>query len=323
MSSNTIRLILLLTACAFIGVSSLSPQESCAQTRVLLLPQDTVTNFENEVRNQNQFDFVVDAQSGQLGAVTLDLLLQYDVVVVWSNNGLSDSQSIIAGDALSDYIDAGGGVVEMVFSQFSTGFDIQGRWRSENYSCISATGDNIYSGGTLGQVADINHPIMAGINSVGTSNFRTGGASLLPGAQLIASYTDGQILVATRNDKAGRVVWVGFYPSQTQQLQGDWRQRAFQAIDHAAVSFRADAGGLYTITEGTPSVTLDASRSRGDIVSFAWDLDDDGEFDDADTPEVEFDTSGLDGPAEILVKVRVKGLRGGMLHPMAGHDPAA
>lgn len=52
-------------------------------------------------------------------------------------------------------------------------------------------------------------------------------------------------------------------------------------VNHAPV---ADAGGPYTAAEGT-SVTIDAGGSiddDGDTLTYSWDLDNDGEFDDAE-----------------------------------------
>jgi hypothetical protein len=45
---------------------------------------------------------------------------------------------------------------------------------------------------------------------------------------------------------------------------------------------KAEAGGPYTVTEGA-KVALDASKSSpaGNITSYAWDLDADGEYNDA------------------------------------------
>ncbi|MCK4792923.1 MAG: DUF1566 domain-containing protein [Desulfobacteraceae bacterium] len=48
----------------------------------------------------------------------------------------------------------------------------------------------------------------------------------------------------------------------------------------------ADAGGSYTVDEGT-SLSLDGSGSYdpdGDVLSFAWDLDNDGQYDDSTDP---------------------------------------
>jgi hypothetical protein len=69
----------------------------------------------------------------------------------------------------------------------------------------------------------------------------------------------------------------------------------------------ADAGGPYSVDEGG-SIGLDASGSSdadGDDLTFAWDLDNDGAFDDASGAGATFDASVLDGPDTRTVKVEV------------------
>jgi subtilisin family serine protease len=67
----------------------------------------------------------------------------------------------------------------------------------------------------------------------------------------------------------------------------------------------ADAGGPYTTDEGVP-VMLDGSNSSdpdGDPLTFAWDLDDDGNFDDATGITTTFDMVGQDGVYNIALEV--------------------
>lgn len=71
----------------------------------------------------------------------------------------------------------------------------------------------------------------------------------------------------------------------------------------------ADAGGPYTTVEGT-DVVVDASGSTrgtdgsaGDIVAYEWDLDADGDYDDATGVTATFDRVGQDGVYPIGVRV--------------------
>lgn len=69
----------------------------------------------------------------------------------------------------------------------------------------------------------------------------------------------------------------------------------------------ADAGGPYEVAEGD-SVQLNGSASYdpdGGALSYAWDLDDDGEYDDDTNCSPNFTAASLDGPGVINVSLRV------------------
>jgi hypothetical protein len=67
----------------------------------------------------------------------------------------------------------------------------------------------------------------------------------------------------------------------------------------------ADAGGPYLVPEGDRLI-LDGARSVG-ADSYWWDLDGDLDFDDASGPAPQLDASGLDGPGDFYVYLRVTG----------------
>jgi len=69
----------------------------------------------------------------------------------------------------------------------------------------------------------------------------------------------------------------------------------------------ADAGGPYDVDEGS-SVALDGSGSGdadGMISEYAWDLDNDGVYDDATGQDPVFDASSLDGPSTVNISLKV------------------
>jgi hypothetical protein len=74
----------------------------------------------------------------------------------------------------------------------------------------------------------------------------------------------------------------------------------------------ADAGGPYTVDEGG-SISLDASGSYdpdGTIASYAWDLDNDGEYDDATGISPDFSAAVLDDSGAIPIGLRVTDAEG-------------
>ena len=68
----------------------------------------------------------------------------------------------------------------------------------------------------------------------------------------------------------------------------------------------ADAGGPYTVAEGSSvTVTAAGTDEDGDALTYAWDLDNDGDFDDATGASTSFSAATIDGPATRTVRVQV------------------
>ncbi|MFI4881297.1 MAG: GC-type dockerin domain-anchored protein, partial [Phycisphaerales bacterium JB064] len=154
---------------------------------------------------------------------TLDELLAFDSVIVWTNNTPGDPATL--GDNLADYVDMGGGVVVATFANSSTTTDrdIAGRWRGNpDYEVIVPRSGNQSGGASLGTILEPGHPIMAGVTTFfgGTSSFRPRVTDLNPGARSIAEWDDGRVLVAIgANEKR---VDLGFYPPPSTSSSGFW-----------------------------------------------------------------------------------------------------
>ncbi len=67
-----------------------------------------------------------------------------------------------------------------------------------------------------------------------------------------------------------------------------------------------DIGGPYAVDEGASiALDIDAVDPGGLGLSFEWDLDDDGDYDDSLVEDPNFDATDLDGPSTATVHVRV------------------
>ena len=124
----------------------------------------------------NEYDGVSYTVTSDLGSLTVDGLLDYDVV--WTYNvSMWDAETGTTGEAwsnvLGDFIEAGGFLVE---SQFVNGYDdwglLSGNYIDNNLSPFHmSTLDRPSNTFNLGDVAEPSHPIMAGVNTLSTDYF--------------------------------------------------------------------------------------------------------------------------------------------------------
>jgi PKD repeat protein len=190
--------------------------------------------------------------NGKTGTPTLGELKTYDVVLVWSNAHFSDAS--LVGDRLADYVDAGGRVVCSAFSSTST-WNITGRFLSGGYVPFNP-GPVLLSASTLGTYTAA-HRIMWGVSYL--SGYWRQSVSLSTGATLVASWTDGQPLVATK----GRVVSINVYVGSlgVNDTAGDTT-----TLFHNAIAYLMSPKVLVARAHVTPiGANLAALRNMGDV----------------------------------------------------------
>ncbi|XVJ58178.1 MAG: hypothetical protein HEQ23_01770 [Tepidisphaera sp.] len=210
------------------GLSALVTTAANGDVRVLVLGDASEPSWQADVISKIQatgrVDGVIDSFNNDGGGVpTLAQLKSYDVVLVWTDNGLDDGVAL--GNVLADYVDAGGNVIEMAFGLYDfPGIGIQGRWKTGGYAAMTAPSQLGFSTQGIGTRQVPSHPILEGVGafSGGTSSFRLT-ATVTPGSYLIASWNDAANtpLVATRHVNAGKVAGLNFFPASS-DARGDF-----------------------------------------------------------------------------------------------------
>lgn len=161
--------------------------------------------------------------AGQSGTPTLSYLQQHQSVLVFTDDGLQDR--VTTGNRLADYVDGGGGLILATFCfEISNFWGMGGRIVTDDYLPISIGPQT--GGENLTLVPNIpNHPILNGVNS-----FNGGEASyhnvctVKPGATLVASWSDGEPLVAYKpvNGGSKSVMALNFYPPSSDIREDFW-----------------------------------------------------------------------------------------------------
>jgi hypothetical protein len=180
------------------------------------------TEIQNKLTGTGLFS-KVDAylvNSGQ-PVPTLAQLQQYKAVLVYNDAYFNDNAAL--GNVLADYMDAGGGVVLSTFS-FTSGNPpgMAGRISSAGYLPFTFGLDHL--GDSLTLVPDLPaNPILAGVTtfSGGTSSLHNTITPTL-GATLVAHWSDGDPLVATKKPTTGNIVGLNFYPPSSDASAGFW-----------------------------------------------------------------------------------------------------
>ncbi len=231
-------------------------------TRVAIYGAPGTAAWNNDVSNKvantllfGQVDAYL-AGSGQ-PIPTLAQLQNYGAVLVYPDNPFNDPTAL--GNVLADYADAGGGIVMATFV-FDSYYGPYGRLGSGGYLPLTLGGT--LAGGVNALVANQpSHPILNGVNSFngGTSSYRNTGA-LVSGASLIAHWTDGQPLVATKQQTAGRMAALNFYPPSTDS-RGD-----FWPTNTDGAKLMANAL-LWTINASTATISTTNSWNGTNYVS--------------------------------------------------------
>ena len=195
---------------------------------------------------------VVDFFDASLATPSAALLAAYDCVYTWIGNPPADS--VLFGNRLADYVDAGGKVVLGTFCTYTGGAYLGGRIMRPGYSPVwSPSGLNHYSSSTYaGDGFTSIHRNIAEYETIYRDILVLQGAGIQDG-----SYDDSEIAVAYRPDR--RVIYVnginafGFGT-------GDFARLIANACDSRTPSGLLygcnDAGQMFLITPNTGAASF-------------------------------------------------------------------
>lgn len=151
---------------------------------------------------------------------SLATMQQYDAILFYTNGG-GDLNA--TGNTLHSYVQSGGGLVVSTFI-----FQASSIGSLAGDVPVTSAGFNSYGNVSLGAY-NAAHPIMSGVSSV--TGFYHDEVSLVPGATLVASWSDGRPLVAVGSND---VVSVNLFPSDYYgNMGGDYAKLFGNALDYA------------------------------------------------------------------------------------------
>ncbi|TVQ33536.1 MAG: choice-of-anchor D domain-containing protein [Wenzhouxiangella sp.] len=198
--------------------------------------------------------------SGPLAGISVADFEGIDVAVLTNNNRWSAAggADVIVGNVLADFVDAGGAVILHNFAYDFFGFQLAGRFITENYGPITPAADEVVAPATM-VVLQPDSPLFENVNSIAYgSNFRLTGSTLTPGASLMAEWSDGVPMVAM-NDHSVSIN--AMYSSDGEQgaWTGDLNVLVFNAIRMLAGPQEGDPVDWLSITPTSGTVPADGT----------------------------------------------------------------
>lgn len=222
--------VLAVVAVALLGVVTSTPTAGAATNSELVIAaasQNFVDDVVAGLQLTGGYTTVDDQNYENGGGVTPTILANYDAVVVMADQSWPDPVAL--GDLLADYVDAGGRVVETVFTLYCelNGSGLEGRWASRGYGALvgNVTCEQL-SDGPLGITPVVpGSPFLTGGLGFdgGTSSYRNT-VDLGTGATLVATWTDGldTPFMAYKAVGTGFVVGLNFYPPSSDARPDFW-----------------------------------------------------------------------------------------------------
>ena len=139
-----------------------------------------------------------------LPAISGEALAPYDVVIAYNDYtweaGGGDANDV--GDALADYIDLGGTVIDNMYLHSFDAWGLGGRFISEQYSPFTMASTDEWSPTDMGTVYMPDHPLMTDVVTAGQT-WGVQDPGIAAGADLIADWDNGFPFLAANNSVVG------------------------------------------------------------------------------------------------------------------------
>jgi hypothetical protein len=236
MSARGRLLLAAILALAAFGATVSSAAASPGAYKVLIVQADCEPPKELTSQIAAQPEVAsVEEFNGCEATPTAAQLEENDLVVSISDDEYADQKAY--GDALADYVDSGGVVVQFAYDNWIDEYEEEGtevfesngptgRFSSGGYEPFIG-GENLNELTTLGSF-DASSPLMQGVTQL-ESQYNTE-PSLAPGATLVAKWADGRDAIAYK----GRVVSVSAYTGdeggEPNEWSGDFGRLAVNAV---------------------------------------------------------------------------------------------
>lgn len=261
----TFAVLLLLLASPLLTYNQFSVKAQ-SQIKVFILTKDFQEFVADVVTKLSAFpDLSIDVYNLLYNPLpNLSQLMAYDAGLVWANYALGSAP----GDLISDYVDAGGGVVTMFTADLGY-WGLGGKYLSTGKNLLPSSA---YTGNPveLGQTVIPNHPIMQGVANFKNYMYRMVTHDTINGGIIVARYSSGEVLVAV--SPSGKIVSLNFFSASMDVLSGSWDSSTDGALlMHNALLFVAGKAS-YQPTKvsvsaygsgGEGKVTVKASLSGG------------------------------------------------------------
>ena len=230
-------------------------------------------------------------------------LLPHESLLVWSELGWTDADAL--GDVLADYLDAGGGIV-LAGGTTTAGSGVPGgRFATERRAPVLPAPTASVAGDVDFAASDLSSPLFDGVTAVTFDDVAQGDPPLAAGAEIIAVDSAGNTVAASNCLRD--VVALQIPASSLVSSPGDVALLAANALHlHELVAAPgAEAGGPYGGIEGGAVLLTGLGSVVGDLgpLSYAWDLDLDGSWDDSTSAAPSLALG--DGPAVFPVSLRI------------------